>query len=336
MKLASYLSILLCGSWILPAGISFGNGRTVTVYSARKEHLIQPVFREFTKQTGIEVAYVTDKAPLLLEKIRRQGQKTAADILLTVDAGNLWQAAHIGILDAVNSPVLMKNIPSHLRDPDNRWFGFSVRARTIVYQTKKVSPDQLSTYEALADEKWRKKLCLRTAKKVYNQSLVAMFIADMGVEKAEKVVRGWVSNLATKVFPDDTSVLKALASGQCDVGIVNTYYLGRLLRKNPNLNLAIFWPNQKTTGVHVNVSGGGIVKHSKNKDLAKKLLEWLSSQSAQGLFAGLNLEYPANPAVMPDKEISKWGKFMPSQINISNAGEKQVQAIKLMDRANYR
>lgn len=231
---------------------------------------------------------------------------------------------------------VIKNIPAHLRDPENAWFGLSVRARTIVYNTRKVDPTDLSTYEDLADAKWEKRLCLRTSKKVYNQSLVAMMIAEHGEAESEKVVRGWIANLATDPLSDDTRAMEFVAAGRCDVTLVNTYYYGRLMKKDPNLPLAIFWPNQNNSGVHVNISGAGITRHSKNEKAAIKLLEYLSSKKAQNLFADVNMEYPVNPEIEPDPVVAAWGSFKQNPMNIVKAGELQTTAVKLMDRAGYR
>ncbi len=308
----------------------------VVVYSARNEQLIKPMFDAYTKKTGVNVKFVTDKEGPLLARLEAEGVNTPADALLTVDAGNLWQAANEGLLRPIESKTLNSNIPAHLRDPQNRWFGLSVRARTIVYNTGKVKASELSTYEALGDPNWKGRLCLRTSKKVYNQSLVAMMIAEHGPQKTEKIVDSWVRNLATDVFPDDTKLMESIAAGQCDVGIVNTYYFGRLIEKSPKLPLALFWPNQKTSGVHVNISGAGVTKHAKNPDGAVKLLEWLSSPEAQNLFSDVNLEYPANPAVKADPTVAAWGNFKPNLINVVNAGEKQAESVKLMDRAGYK
>ena len=261
----------------------------VVVYSARKEHLIKPLFDAYTKMTGTEIRYVTDKAGPLLARLKAEGAGTPADLLITVDAGNLWQAADLGVLAEVDSQTLSTNIPAYLRDPGNRWFGLSVRARTIVFSTERVKAGELSSYEGLADPSWNGRLCLRTSKKVYNQSLVAMMIQRLGREKAEEVVRGWVANLATQPFSNDTKVMEAIAAGQCDVGIVNTYYFGRLMKKKPDAALALFWPNQKDSGVHVNISGAGITRHARHYEAAVKLLEWLSGPDAQALFAGLNM-----------------------------------------------
>lgn len=308
----------------------------LVVYSARNEQLIKPMFDAYQKETGVSIKYVTDKAAPLMVRLKAEAASTPADVLITVDAGNLWQAAKQGLLASVKSEVLEKNIPAHLRDPQGRWFGLSVRARTLVYNNKAVKPAQLSSYEQLADPQWKGRLCLRTSKKVYNQSLVATLIARVGETEAEKIVRGWVANLATPVFSSDTKVMQAIAAGQCDVGIVNSYYYGRLLKKSPGLPLSLYWPNQATSGVHVNVSGAGVVAASKHKKAAQAFLEWMSGATAQRLLADGNMEYPANSAIKPHATVSTWGDFKQDTINISNAGRLQIDAIKLMDRVGYK
>jgi len=308
----------------------------IVVYSARNEQLIKPLFDAYTAETGTEIKFITDKEGPLLEKLKAEGSNTPADMLITVDAGNLWLAAKEGVLAKVDSKVLKANIPAHLRDPDNRWFGLSVRARTIVYSTVRVKPSQLSTYEALGDAKWKGHLCLRTSKKVYNQSMVAMMIARLGEAKTKEIVKSRVANLATDVFPDDTKLKEAIVAGQCDVGIVNTYYYGRLMQKQPQATIALFWPNQKDRGVHVTVSGAGITVHAKHRAAAVKFLEWLSSKKAQSLFADENLEYPVNPKIKPYASVAAWGRFKQDTINVSKAGQLQAQAVMLMDRAGYK
>ncbi|MBE9516833.1 MAG: extracellular solute-binding protein [Proteobacteria bacterium] len=312
------------------------SAKELVVYSARNEQLIKPLFDVYTKETGTKIRFITDKAAPLLARLQAEGANSPADVLITVDAGNLWKAGQDGALARVESKLLGRNIPRHLRDPDNKWFGFSVRARTIAYSTERVKPGELSTYEALGSKSWKGRLCLRTSKKVYNQSLVAMMIARKGEAGAEKVVRSWVNNLAADVFSNDTAVLKAIAAGQCDAGIVNTYYYGRLMKKKPGLPIKLFWPNQKGQGVHVNVSGAGVVANSRNKAEATRFLEWLSTEPAQRIFADGNMEYPANPRVKPNSTVAAWGKFKQDRINVAKAGELQVQAVKLMDRAGYR
>jgi iron(III) transport system substrate-binding protein len=308
----------------------------VVVYSARNEQLIKPLFDAYTKQTGVNVKFITDKEGPLMERLKAEGANTPADMLITVDAGNLWQAAQQNLLQPIHSPVLQANIPAHLRDPKNQWFGLSVRARTIFFNTHKVKPAELNSYEDLAGPAWKGRLCLRTSKKVYNQSLVAMLIEEHGTAKAEQIVKGWVGNLATDVFPDDTKMLEAIAAGQCDVGLANTYYFARLIDKKQALPLGVFWANQKARGVHVNVSGAGVTKHAKNAQGAQKLIEWLSSAAAQNLFTDLDFEFPANPAVKPDAKLVAWGSFKQNLINVTKAGELQVEAVKLMDRAAYK
>ncbi|MDQ2695041.1 MAG: Fe(3+) ABC transporter substrate-binding protein [Pseudomonadota bacterium] len=308
----------------------------VVVYSARQEHLIKPLFDAYSAETGAKINYITDSEGPLLARLQAEGAHTPADLLMTVDAGNLWQAASLGLLAPVESEVLEKNIPAHLRDPENRWFGLSIRARTLVYSTERVKPEDLATYEALGDPQWRGRLCLRTAKKVYNQSLVAMMIARSGAEEAEKVVRSWVANLATAPFANDTQVMEAIVAGQCDVGIVNSYYFGRMQKDDPEVPLALFWPNQEGSGVHVNVSGAGVVRHARHREAAIKLLEWLSGPRAQEMYAALNLEYPVNPAVSRDPLVAAWGDFKQDTLNVSEAGRLQPEAVMLMDRAGYR
>ncbi len=308
----------------------------VVVYSARAEQLIKPIFDAYTAETGVEVRYTTDSEQPLIQKLLAEGQTTPADLLLTVDAGNLWYAAEKGVLRPVRSGVLQADIPEHLRDPENQWFAMSVRARTIVYDTRSVEPADLKGYADLADPKWAGKLCLRTSAKVYNQSLVAMLIASLGERRTEEIVRGWVANLATDVFSNDTKLIEAIEAGQCQVGIVNTYYFGRLQKENPDIPVAIFWPAADTGGVHVNVSGAGVTRHAKNPEGAIALLEWMSQPKAQKLLGGENMEYPANPTVAAHPMVVAWGEFSASPMNVARAGEFQADAVKLMDRAGYR
>lgn len=313
-----------------------GKPQAVVVYSARAEQLIKPIFDAYTAATGVPVKYITDSEQPLIQKLKAEAETTSADLLLTVDAGNLWYAAAAGVLRPIDSEILQANIPAHLRDPENRWFALSVRARTIVYDTRSVDPAQLSGYAGLADEQWKGKLCLRTSSKVYNRSLVAMLIAQMGEAATELLVSGWVDNLATDVFPNDTKVVQAIAAGQCQVGIVNTYYFGRLQRENADIPVAIFWPSAETGGVHVNISGAGVTRYAKNPAGAQALLEWMSGHAAQRLLGGDNLEYPANASVAPHPLVAAWGDFDASPMNIAQAGVYQAAAVKLMNRVQYR
>ena len=310
----------------------------LVIYTSRNEQLVKPLFDRYTEETGVKVTYLTDKAPPLMERLKAEGSRTPADVFITVDAGNLWQAANLDLLQPIESPVLEANIPDNLQDPDNRWFGLSVRARTIIHNPTRAPADTLSTYEALAGPEWKGRLCLRTSGAVYNQSLVATMMATLGAEETERVVRGWVDNLATAPMANDNAVIEAIAAGRCDVGITNTYYLGRALKQDAELPVTVFWPNQADggRGVHVNVSGAGVVKHSDQPEAAQAFIEWLSGGTAQELFAGENLEYPANPGIPMADLIKGWGEYRADLINVSQAGAMQAEAVKLMDRAGYR
>jgi len=313
----------------------------VTVYSSRIEQLIKPLFDRYTAETGVKINLLTDRGGSIAERLAAEGAGSPADILLTVDMGNLWSAAERGLLRKIDSPTLNSNVPPNFRDPGNQWWGLSRRERTIFFNPEKVKPAQLSTYEDLADPKWKGKLCLRTGKQTYTQSLVAMLIAKHGEAKTEQIVRGWVSNLATDVFTNDASLLQAIGAGQCEVGIANTYYYGRLVSSNAGIKdkVHLFWANQGANegGAHVNLSGGGVTRHAKNPAGAQKLLEWLSSEAAQNGYTHGTFESPVNPKVEPDAIIKAWGtSFKPSPLNAADIGSKQADAIRLLDRAGYR
>ena len=306
----------------------------VVIYSAR-HYGQEPAFEAFTKATGLEIKMLNGDAGQIFERLKAEGDKTPADLLLTVDAGNLWNAARAGLLAPVNSGELAKNIPAHLRDPESRWFGLTRRARTIMYNPKKVAALELSTYEALGDPKWKGRLCLRTSSYIYNQSMLATFIRRHGEPRTEEIVRGWVANQPT-LINGDTKILEAMAAGQCDVGIANSYYLARMLKKDAATPVALFWANQLTTGTHVNVSGAGVTAHAKNRANAIKLLEFLSGLPAQQMFADTSLEYPVNPRAEVNAIVKAWGPFKQDELNVAAAGEFQAAATRLADRAGYK
>lgn len=313
----------------------------VTVYSSRIEQLIKPLFDRYTKETGVRINLLTDRGGAIAERLAAEGEGSPADVLLTVDMGNLWSAAERGLLRRIESPTLDGNVPANFRDPGSRWWGLSRRERTIFFDPSKLKPAQLSTYEDLADPRWKGKLCLRTGKQTYTQSLVAMLLVKHGEEKTEQIVRGWVDNLATDVFTNDASLLQAIAAGQCEVGIANTYYYGRLISRDAAIRdkVHLFWANQGADegGAHVNLSGGGVTRHAKNPAGAQKLLEWLSSAEAQSGYTHGTFESPVNPAVEPDDIIKGWGiQFTPSPLNAADIGAKQPDAIRLLDRVGYR
>ena len=308
----------------------------LTVYTSRQPQLIEPIVEQFTKKTGIKVNLLSGNAQELMERIDIEGEDSPADIFMTVDAGVLWQAAERDILAKIDSEILNENIPAHLRDSKNEWFGLSKRARTIVFSSDQFKDNDFSTYEDLADPKWKGKLCLRTSKKVYNRSLIASMIDVYGFDKSKEVVSGWVSNLATEVFSNDTNALKAVSSGQCGVTIVNTYYLARLLDDPEYNNLSLFWANQSDRGVHVNISGAGVVKTSKNKKNAVLFLEYMSSNKAQDFYASANKEYPVLIGAKIDESIENWGSFSEHTINVSKLGSLQKEAVFLAQEVGYK
>ena len=308
----------------------------VVVYTSRQPHLIEPLFQRYTAATGVQVDFTSDNEASLIERLAAEGSRTSADVFITVDAGNLWHAADRNLLKPLDSELLRQAIPATLRDHEDQWFGLSLRARVIVFHRDRVDPTELSSYEDLADPRWRGRLCLRSSRKVYNQSLVAMMIEHHGEARTEEIVRGWVANLATNPYSSDTQTIEAVAAGQCDVAIVNTYYLARLLADDPEYPVAVFWPNQDSTGVHVNISGAGVTRHAPRPGQGQALIEWLASEQAQAEFAERNLEFPANPAVPVRGLIRDWGEFLADDTPLVVAGQRQAQAVRLMDRAGYR
>lgn len=308
----------------------------LTIYTSRQPQLIEPLLEQYKALTGIDVALLSGNATQLMERIIVEGDATEADIFMTVDAGVLWQAGEKGIFENIESEILSQNIPQHLRDADGKWFGLSKRARTIVYSSDAVNSDDLSSYEDLALPKWNNKLCLRTSTKVYNRSLIASMIDAQGLDHSKMVVQGWVNNLATEVFSSDTQVLKAVSAGQCAVTIVNTYYLARLADDPQYSNLKLYWANQKSRGTHVNISGAGVVKSSKNKDAATKLLEWLSSEEAQESYADANKEFPVKSGIQVGETLKGWGEFKEDLISVEKLGSLQKEAVLLAQEAGYK
>ena len=337
MRATPFRSALLALALLaaLPAAADAQAPGEIVVYSARSHYNQEPAFEAFTRKTGIAIRTLGGNAPELFERLKAEGDRTPADVLITVDAGNLWNAARAGLLARVDSPELAQSIPAHLRDPEHRWVGLTTRARTIMYHTKKVSPAELSTYEALGDPKWRGRLCLRTSSHVYNQSLIATMIKRYGEPRVEDVLRAWIANKPV-LINSDTKILEAIAAGQCDVGLANTYYLGRLVAKDPAFPVLPFWANQQTTGTHVNISGGGVTAHARHRAGAIKLLEFLTSPEAQQMFADANFEFPANPQAGLNPVVARWGKFRQDDVNVAAAGEFQAAATRAADRAGYK
>jgi iron(III) transport system substrate-binding protein len=325
----------VAGTFGLDPRAGAGQGGEVNVYSSRSHYGSEEVFAEFTRQTGIKVNIFGGNNNEVFERLKAEGANTRADVLVTVDAGNLWNAARAGLLQPVESRTLGQNVPAHLRDPENRWFGLAVRARTIMYNRDKVKPSELSTYEALGDPKWKGRICLRPVSSTYNQSLFATWIKRHGEPKTEQILKSWVANQPTWI-DGDTKILEAMAAGQCDVGVTNTYYLARIVKDKPDFPVAPFWPDQQGAGVHVNVSGAGVTAHAKNRANAVRLIEFLSDATAQNLFADGSMEYPANPRVKPSAILETWGTFKADDIGVASAGEFQAAAVRLADRVGYK
>ena len=338
-KRGVWLAIVL-GIWTL-AG-SAQAAEEVNLYSARKEELIKPLLDQFTVKTGIKVNLVTGKEDALLERLKSEGRNSPADLLLTSDAGRLHRAQEAGVLAPVDSATLKKLVPAHYRDPQGRWFGLSVRARPIAYVTQRVHANELSTYEALAERKWKGRICIRSSDNIYNQSLVASMIAHRGVEATETWAKAFVANFARPPVGGDRDQVLAAAAGQCDVVVVNTYYLAAMLNdKDPAQReaaqkLAVFWPNQKDRGAHVNVSGIGLTAAARHREHAVKLIEYLASDEAQAWYAEVNHEYPIRPGIPVSKTLAAMGKFKADTLNLHQLGQYNAEAVKLMDRAGWK
>lgn len=314
----------------------------VNIYSARKEALISPVLERFTAATGIDVNLVTGKDGQLRERLIAEGANSPADVLITADAGNLYRAKEAGLLQPIVSETLTALVPRQYRDPDGMWFGLSLRARVIVYGRDRVSPDELSTYEDLAAETWRDRLIVRSSTNVYNQSLIASLIAAHGEEWTEEWARGLVANFARNPKGGDTDQIRAVAAGEADIAIVNSYYYGRLVGSDKLADqevvaaTGLFFPNQAGRGAHVNISGAGVTASAKNRAAAVQLIEFLAGEDAQDLFATLNHEFPVRADLAHDTTVNGWAPFKPDGLAISVLGENAAAAIRLADRAGWR
>jgi iron(III) transport system substrate-binding protein len=308
---------------------------TVVVYTGR-HYDVEKAFDQFAKDTGISVQFLPGNDAELRERIEAEGEETTADVYLTVDAANLAIGTEQGIFRAIKSPVLDAAVPESLRDPDGRWYGLSLRARTIVFNPEAIDREDVpTTYEELADPKWKGRLCLRNSSNVYTQSLVASLIAHDGYDEALDVVKGWADN--ADIMANDVLILESIAEGACDVGIANHYYLARLLQDDPDFPVELLWADQDGLGVHVNISGGGVTKYADDPDLAQQLLEWLATDG-QKVFVDGNHEYPVNPDIEPDDLISEnfGADFRQDDLNAQTFGELNAEAVKLMDEAGYK
>jgi iron(III) transport system substrate-binding protein len=315
--------------------------KVLNLYSARHYQTDEALYANFTKSSGIKINRIEGKEDELLERIKNEGSNSPADIFLTVDAARLAKAHELGLFAPLKSATLEKRIPAHLRTDD--WASFSTRARVIVYNKSKVQAADVQTYADLADPKLKGKFCSRSGSHPYNLSLMASVISHEGEAKAEQWARGLVANFARSPKGGDTDQIKAVAAGECAVAISNSYYVARLMRSTkPDEikiveQIGVVWPNQATTGTHINVSGGGILKNAPNKDAAIKFLEYLASDDAQRYFADGNNEWPVVASVKVDNPaLSKLGKFSADKLPVNNLAMYQAKAQIIFDRAGFK
>lgn len=324
------LSLLASGCGVVSAG---DDGPSVQVFSARS-YGAEQAYAQFTEDTGIAVEFLNGSDAELRERLQAEGESSEADVYMTVDVANLALAAEQGLLQPVESTELESAVPASLRDPEGRWYGLSERARVIIYNTDEVDPAELSTYAALGDDAWQDRLCLRTSTSAYTQSLVASIIAHEGPEAAAAVVQGWVDN-DPQVLANDTEIVRTVAAGGCDVGVTNHYYVARELAEDPDLPLGVYFPNQGTTGTHVNISGAGVTRSADDVPQATRFLEWLATEG-QSLFVDGNFEYPVNRSVEPVPVLQELGDFRRDELNIGELGRYNADAVQLLTDAGYR
>lgn len=333
----SILYIILLAMIVVPVWAE----EELNVYSARKEAYIKPLLDQFAAAQNVKVNLVTSKADALIQRLVNEGKNTPADVLITVDAGRLYRAKAAGILQAISDDSILQSVPSQYRDQEGYWLGLSVRARTIVFRNERVTADQLTSYEDLSDSKWRGRICIRSSNNIYNQSLVASLIAHHGVDATQQWADALVSNFARKPQGGDRDQIKAVAVGQCDVAVVNSYYLGKMLNGSDEEQAAaakvtLFWPNQDDRGVHVNISGIGITAHAKHTALATKLIKFLLTDQAQEWYGDVNLEYPVRQQIKTNDTLTQWGPFKADTLRLDKLGELNSAAVQLMDRAQWR
>lgn len=333
------VSLILAAS----APLLHAQERVLNLYSSRHYQTDQALYDNFTKQTGIKVNLIEGGEDALIERIRNEGDKSPADVLITVDAGRLWRAEQLGLFQPVKSQALESRIPAAFRHPDGLWYGFSARARIIAYSRERVKAGDITRYEDLASPKWKGKICTRSGSHVYNLSLISSLVSHMGEAKAEEWAKAVASNLARAPKGGDTDQLKGVAAGECDIAISNTYYYVRLMKSDKRderqiaEQVGVILPNQKDRGTHVNVSGGGVLKHAPHKDAAVRFLEYLANDQAQNYFANGNNEWPVVTSVKPDNpELATLGKFKTDTLNLAAIGKNQPTAQKIADRAGFK
>jgi iron(III) transport system substrate-binding protein len=341
-KLKVSLPLIAALTLALP-GPGLAQQKVLNVYSSRHYETDEALYTGFTRKTGIRLNRIEGGEDALIERIRNEGDQSPADVLITVDAGRLWRAEQMGLLQPVKSKVLEARIPASYRHPAGLWFGFSARARIIAYHKQRVKAGEISTYEGLAEPKWRGRICSRSAGHVYNLSLIGSLVHYLGEAKTGQWARAVASNLARAPRGGDTDQLKAVAAGECDLAISNTYYYVRLMRsKKPDdravtEKVGVLMPNQEGRGTHVNVSGAGVLKHAPHREAAVLFLEFLASDDAQNYFANGNNEWPVVPSVKTDNAaLATLGKFKPDSLNLAVIGRNQPIAQKIADRSGFK
>ena len=313
----------------------------VNIYSYRQEHLIRPLLSAFTLKTGIEFRLISGKADALLERLKSEGRNSPADILVTTDVGRMVRAKDAGVLQAVTSPVLDNLIPVQYRDPEGYWYGVSVRSRVLYYALDRIKPAELSTYEDLATAKWKGRICIRSSGNIYNQSLLASLIAHNGRDAALNWAKGMVANFARKPQGGDRDQIKAVAAGECDVAVGNSYYYARMQiakddQREAAAKVGIFFPNQAGRGAHVNISGVAVTKSSKNTGEALRLIEYLASDDAQKIYAEVVHEYPIRNDIPLSKIVGAWGTFKADELPLATFAAHQGDALRVFDEAGWR
>ncbi|MEC5424158.1 Fe(3+) ABC transporter substrate-binding protein [Virgibacillus sp. C22-A2] len=314
----------------------------INLYTGRHYDTDEELYKTFTDETGIKVNVIKGKDDELITRLEREGKASEADLFITADAGRLHRAESRDLLQEVNSDLLNENIPEKYRDVDNKWFGLTKRARVIAYHKDRVDPEEIKTYADLTSEANKNKVLIRSSENIYNQSLMASFIALEGEDMAIDWAEGIVENMARNPKGGDTDQAIAVAAGEGDIAVINTYYYGRMLNsEDPELvkaaeELGIVFPNQDTTGTHINISGIGLTASSKNKENAIKFMEFLSKEEAQEQFSATNFEYPVNPNVEPDDLLKSWGDFKEQDLNLSELGEHNNEAIMILNKVGWK
>lgn len=340
--MSHFRKALIAAAVMAPLGALPAMAQELNLYNSRHYDTDEALYTNFTKATGIKINRIEDTEDKLMERMRAEGRNSPADVFITVDAGRIARAKEMGLFQPIQSKVLNDAIPANFRDPDGNWYGFSKRVRVIVYNKDKVKPTELSTYEDLADPKWKGRVTIRSSTNVYNQSLTGAMLAAKGEAFTETWAKGIAANLSRPPRGGDTDQIKAIAAGEGDVAIVNNYYYARLVRSSKPDEKAvadkvgIFFPNQGDRGTHINISGAGVAANAPNKDAAIKFLEYLTTPEAQAIFAEGNNEFPIVKGAKLGPLLAQWGEFKEDQLNAATFGKNNAEALKIMDRAGWK